>query len=285
MTNADWINTAARAAVPAIVVLSLALFRRWFPADASTREVDWEADELYDRFKPLCWPAISAMFAIMIVFAYGTWFLLCHTNQMIARIDARQAIHLLPQTAIWWFFSGFGALACSWEITLQILGIFIGRRTANQFDKWLSNSTRGWGQSAYQGTDFRRILRWIIVVIVLPIGLFTCLALPMHASIGPENIRDCGYAFKQCAVYPFADAIRVTEIVVFRNTSGKLLTRAGLVIDFKDGRRWSSAEWGDWKSTVDPALKEFILNKTGLPLAYAITENEIPPLSSGPPNP
>lgn len=279
MANADWISSAVRVAIPAIVLLSLALFRKWFPASADAQNIDWDSDELCDHFQPLKWRAIGLMIAIMVAFAFGCWFLLSRTNQMIARVDDPQAIHLLPQTAIWCFFPGFGALACSWEITLQIFGIFIGCRTANQFDRWMANSTWGWGQ--YQGMDSRRILRWMMVGIVLPVGLFTFLALPMHANVGPNNISDCGYAFRPCTVYSLTDAVRVTEISGFRDKSGKLLNRAGLILDFKDGRRWSSAEWGDWKSTVAPAFKEFVVSKTGLPLSYATTEKDIPPLPSG----
>ena len=276
MTNANWISSIARGAIPAIVILSLFMFRKLFPSKAASRKIDWDSDELYDRFKPLSWRIWTCFVAVMIIFAFGTWFVLSRVNMLLATIGAPQAIHLLPEPAIWWFFPGFGALACSWEITQQIFSSFVGREEINLYNDWANNTTRGWVRSRYQGLDSRRILRWMAICIAFPILLFVLLALPMHANIGPENIRDCGYAFKACTVYSLADATRITEISGFRDKSGELIHRAGLILDFKDGRRWSSAEWGDWKSTADPALKEFVLNKTGLTLGYSETAEEIP---------
>jgi hypothetical protein len=275
MNNLDWINSATRATIPAIVILSFALFKRFFPSKTQAKRIDWNSDELYERFKRTKWYATVGLIFVMIAFALSTWFILSHTNLFLAQIDQPGAIHLLPQTAIWWFFPGFGALACSWEITLRILGLFIGSEDIDLFSNWMDNSTRGWIKSRYSGIDSRKVLRMMAIWIAMPIGVFVLLALPMHATIGHETIRDCGYALKPCKVYPLSDAIRVTEIAGFRDKSGKLIDRAGLVLDFKDGRRWSSAEWGDWSKNVDPKLEEFVLSKTHLPLSYAMTESEI----------
>ena len=48
-------------------------------------------------------------------------------------------------------------------------------------------------------------------------------------------------------------------------------------LDFEDGRRWSSAKIGDFKPTVDPALADFLVKKTRLPLNHAETEADIQP--------
>lgn len=279
MNNADWVNSAVRGAIPAIVVLSLLLCRKWFPSKAANQKINWDSDALHSRFRPLPWKVWPCCVAVMIIFAFGTWFLLSRTNLLLAKIDTPQAIHLLPQPAMWWFFPGFGALTFSWEITLQIFSCFLGRETVNLYNDWVNNTTRGWVRSRYTGIDSRRVLRWMAVGIALPILLFVLLALPMHANVGPKNIRDCGYALKPCSVYPLADVVRITEISGFRDKSGKLIDRAGLVLDFKDGHRWSSAEWGDWENSVNPNLTNFLLNKTGLPLGYATTEKDISNLS------
>jgi hypothetical protein len=122
------------------------------------------------------------------------------------------------------------------------------------------------------------VLRWLALLIALPIGIFTVLALNMHASIGPDLIRDCGYAFRPCSVYALSDVRRITQVEGFRTKDGKLTKRAGVVLDFKDGRRWSSADWGSFRASVDPALAAFLRAKTGLPLNFAETEDDIPPL-------
>jgi len=67
----------------------------------------------------------------------------------------------------------------------------------------------------------------------------------------------------------------MTQIDGYRDRNGNLDQRAGIVVEFKDGHRWSSAEWGDFRKSVDPALIELLKAKTGLQLEYATTEADI----------
>jgi hypothetical protein len=70
-----------------------------------------------------------------------------------------------------------------------------------------------------------------------------------------KDIRDCGYAFAPCKIYRFADARRMTIIDGFRDRDSRLIRRAGIVIDFSDGQRWSRSgalsikpfEGGRWR--------------------------------------
>jgi hypothetical protein len=262
--------------VIAAVIGSMALYRKLFPATTSNSSGNkLDIQELDERFMPLRWKVIGAMIAICILFAFGTWKALSGINSFLASIDGPAAFYLLPQTAIWWFFPGFGSVALCWELTLQIWAIFGTRDQVNLFSDWTNLSARFWGTA---GMNSRKVLRWLALLIALPIGVFTALALNMHASVGPDTIRDCGYAFKPCAVYPVAGVLRMTQIEGFRTKDGKLTRRPGIVLDFKDGRRWSSADWGDFKNSVDPALSKFLTEKTNLTLETAITENDIPPL-------
>jgi hypothetical protein len=125
------------------------------------------------------------------------------------------------------------------------------------------------------GFDSRRLLRWFVLVMVLPVGVLTVLALPMHMVLRENDIRDCGYAFARCHVFRYADARQMTEIQGFRLRDGTLQKRAGIVIDFAAGRRWSSADVGDFNDTVDPRLEDLLQEKTGLPLGHAPTEADI----------
>lgn len=68
----------------------------------------------------------------------------------------------------------------------------------------------------------------------------------------------------------------MTEIEGFRDRDGKLNRRAGIVVDFADGRRWSSAGTGDFHDGVDPALVAFLRKRIRLPLEQAQTEVDIP---------
>jgi len=73
----------------------------------------------------------------------------------------------------------------------------------------------------------------------------------------------------------------MTIIDGFRTRDGELTRRAGIVIDFADGRRWSSADVGDFNKRVEPAFEELLENKTRLDYNYAQTEADIPPLTLG----
>jgi hypothetical protein len=272
----------SRGIVVAAVAASMALFRKLFPAAKSNPIIGkMGMPALDERFLPLKWKVIGAMVAVAIAFALGSWRALSGLNGILAQADGPAALHLFPQPAIWWFFPGFGALSLSWEITLQIWALFGDRDQVNLFSDWSNQSTKFWGGGGkYAGMDSRKVLRWLSLVIALPIGVFTLLAVNMHATIGFESIRDCGYAFKPCNVFPLADVRRITAIEGYRVKDGTLDPQAGLVVDFLDGRRWSSADWGDFKKTVDPALASFLTNKTGLPLESATTEKDIPALSN-----
>lgn len=274
--NPQVVGFLGKALVPFIVIVSLAYFRKRFPAMARSHQMSqkmiWELD---DRFRVLKWVVVLCMLGVGLLFLLITHAALVGLNQCFASAHGPSEIQLLPQTAIWWFFPGFGALSLSWEITLQLWALLGDRKSANIFSDWSNVTTTFWG-SGNTGMDSRRVLRLLSLLIALPIGLLTLLALPMHAALQSTAIRDCGYAFKPCKVYPLADARRITTIEGFRTRGGKIAPRAGLVIDFKDGSRWSSAKWGNFKHAVDPTLGEFFVRKTNLPLNSAITEEDIP---------
>jgi hypothetical protein len=74
------------------------------------------------------------------------------------------------------------------------------------------------------------------LVIAAPIGVFTVLALPMHTALGLQAIRVCGHAWAKCQTFDYSKAVKMTRIEGFRDRDGKLNRRAGIVVDFADGR-------------------------------------------------
>jgi hypothetical protein len=175
---------------------------------------------------------------------------------------------LWPQSAIWWFFPAFGALALAWEITLQVWSFLGNSQDAVLYSAWSAQKA---------GFDSRKVLRWLAIFVAMPIGVLTALALPMNTALQTEEIRECGFGFRPCQNYRYLDAKRMTLIAGFRGRDGKLTRRAAIVLDFRDGRRWSSA-LGDFSTSVDPVLLELVERKTGLPLNSAQTADDIPPL-------
>jgi hypothetical protein len=61
---------------------------------------------------------------------------------------------------------------------------------------------------------------------------------------------------------------------------GRFTPGAGIVLDFADGQRWSSADIGDFNKSIDPALAAYLIERTGLPLQQAETEMDIPKVNS-----
>jgi len=214
------------------------------------------------------WGVNACIVVVGAVFAIGTYSALVWLNRYIAAAEGPAEMLLWPENATWWFFPLFGALSLSWEIVLQLWMNFGNRAEATSYNYW-------WAQTA--GFDSTRLLRWFSVFITLPIGILTFFALPTHIALREDNIRDCGYGFEPCQTYRYVDARGMTEIEGFRSRNGTITKRAGIVLDFEDGRRWSSAKIGDFKPTVDPALADFLVKKTRLPLNHAETEADIQP--------
>jgi hypothetical protein len=150
-------------------------------------------------------------------------------------------MYLWPQTATWWFLPGFAAVALSWEVTLQIWSIF-DRREADLYGYWSGLGVTMRFSSGPADIDARGLLRWMGLGVVVVVGIPTVLALSMHAALRSDGIRECGYAVASCKDFEYNEASRMTIIDGFRTTDGKFTRRAGSVIDFVDGRRWSSAD-------------------------------------------
>lgn len=229
--------------------------------------------DLEKRFGNTQWIVGISMLVVGVLFAISTHAALVLLNRYFSTKDGPAEFRLWQQNAIWWFFPGFGALALSWEIVMQFWSDFGNREEAHLYNYWSIQKS---------GFDAPKLLRWMAIVVVLPIGLLTVLALPMHAELRQDDIHDCGYAFTPCHVYRYVDARRMTMIEGFRTRDGKLTRRAGIVIDFSDGRRWTSANIGDFSNTVDPAFANFLAKRTQLPLNHAQTEADIPRPNSGP---
>jgi len=271
MSSPSIVEILAKAAVPAVVLLVFALARRFMSAATLKRPAGaYSLEDLDLRFSNVQWLVGAGMVVIGAIFACVSYAALLKTNRFIASFDRPANFWIWPQSAIWWFFPGFGALTLSWELVLQVWARFGDRDEAQLYSYW-SNQKVGFNST--------KSLRWMAILIALPIGIFTVLALPMHTALRQNDIKDCGYAFAPCKVYRYADAQRMTVIEGFRQRDGTLTRRAGIVIDFSDARRWSSADNGDFKKFVDPDFAMFLATKTNLPFRYLQTEAEIPPLA------
>jgi hypothetical protein len=253
------------------VSLVFSLARRYMSAASVKPPVPLGSiGNLDSRFRNSQWIVGISMSAVGVLFAVSTHAALVWLNKYFSTNDGPAEFRLWQQSAIWWFFPGVGALAFSWEIVLQLWSDIGNRDVANLYNYWSIQKS---------GFNAPKLLRWMGILVALPIGVLTILALPMHVALRQDDIHDCGYAFASCKVYRYADARRITMIEGFRDREDKLTRRAGIVIDFNDGRRWSSADIGDFSSSVSPGFAEFLEKKTQLPLNNAQTEADIPRLN------
>jgi hypothetical protein len=264
------IQFAAKAIVPIAVGVGIALARKYLKPSVRLSEAQLFA--LDARFQRTQWVVGVSLIAVAVVFVWTTHHILVSLNRYLSASDgAETSLRLWPQTAIWWFFPGFGALALCWEITLQLWSAFGQADTVRSYRLWSDGRA---------GLDCTRILRWMALVIAAPIGVFTVLALPMHTALRRQDIRVCGYAWEECRTFKYSRAVEMTLVEGFRDRDDKLHPRAGIVLDFSDGRRWSSADMGDFRNSVDPALSAYLIERTGLPLEQAETESDIPKANS-----
>jgi hypothetical protein len=155
----------------------------------------------------------------------------------------------------------------AWETTLGIWSLLGDREEAALYAYWTM---------ATAGFEATRILRLMLILIGVPGAILTLLAIPEHTVLRSQDIRAHQYGFSTARTYRYSQARKMTIIEGFRNRDGKLIQRAGIVLDFADGRRWSSADIGDFRPSVDPTLVSYIQGKTRLEPQYEETESDIP---------
>ena len=250
------VDSLVRASIPAIVLTVFAVARRYLPAKSAKEfGTAYSIDELSARFSFTQWLVGAGMVAIGTVIAWGVHTLLVSLNQLFVSLEGPSDFVLLPQAAIWWFLPGFAAITLAWEATLGAWSVMGNKREVALYNYWTT---------AKAGFDSTRVLRIMAVAIVMPIAILTALALPEHAVLKKEEIRTRGYGFSGTQIYRYSDARRMTVIDGFRQRDGKVVKRAGIVLDFTDGRRWSSAAISNFKPNVDPELLKYLESKTGL---------------------
>jgi hypothetical protein len=114
-------------------------------------------------------------------------------------MDGPADAHLYPGQAIWCFFPVFAALSIPWPFTVWLLR---RRGRTDEADSIVTDS------SEKAGMDSHRVLKWFSIWLVVPIGFFTLLAIPMHLSIVGSEIRVTGYASLTPEVFPLTGAKR-----------------------------------------------------------------------------
>jgi hypothetical protein len=248
--------------VPAAVIIALGLLRKYLPARKTS-----PLPRLDEDFTGMQWAVSISMLLVGLAFVLLVHKALVTANHYFAEADGPAMFQFAPSNAIWWFFPGFGALCSSWEITLLLWSLFEDRNRIARYVAWSDERN---------GFDSTRALRWMALFIAMPIAVITLLAIPIHSTLCDDSIVVGHYARLNRQRLPYSEARRLVLVDGFRDRSGKFTPRAGVIVDFHDGSRWSSSANRDFKSEADPGLPEFLQRKTGLPLEQAETEADIP---------
>jgi hypothetical protein len=248
-------------------------------ADRSIGLTEDEREDLFASFRDRQ-PLINTCNGIVaIAFLFAVRYGLEALNHRLAGPSIPSQMQLFPDPVIWWFFAGFGALTLPWEITLQVWALSGHRHTVFLYRQWQKRATFD-----YKGGHFKNELglyRWFVLVVALPIGIANCLALNMRSTLGPDAIRECGYAFKPCKVLPYANIKNITYIAP--NNAIKPSANAKLVIDFKNGYSWSSFEWGNQSKDVDPAIVRYVAARVPIHVTGIEALQDAAPAANPPP--
>ena len=207
------------------------------------------------------------MLLMVVVIGWVGIKILSSLNVSFARAEGPAQIVLLPSSASWWFLPSFAALTFTWDLVLFLWSHLGNASNARQYDEWSARKT---------GFDARRVLHWMGVIVVLPVGVFTALALPMHTTLHENELRIREYASLSAHHYPYSDAKRLAVVKGYLLRDGSFERRPAVIVDFADGRRWSSADSRDTSEFVDPDLVAFLHQKTGLPVIEAHTMEKLP---------
>jgi hypothetical protein len=256
------LGALGKAAATAAVLVGLALAKKFAKPPADPLLPDQG-----DVALPSDFLVNLSMVLVCVLLALATHAALVAGNRFFATRSEQIELILYPSRAIWWFFPGFAALCLSWEILLR-LWILFAPEQANAYRRFSAERS---------GFDSTRVLRWLAVLIVLPIGLLTLLALPIHTTLTRTGIDQGHFASLTREFLPFAAAQDLTLFDGYTLRNGSFQPRAGLLIRFNDGRSWNSADVGNAKATVDPRLLGILTRDTGLPLRHVHIQPQTAP--------
>ncbi len=250
--------------VPAIIVFVLALCRRLAPP--RTRIAAYRYDESQTP-EPLPPGLIgAAMWAVGIGIALS-FFALRMANHSWASIDDPSILTQFPTSVTWGFLPGFAALSVPWPLTVWYL-----RRVG----RWEEADSIEDASDRKGGMDSFRVMKWLSVLLVGPIAVFTLLAIPIHLSIRDAEVRLGRYASLRSETFPFKEARRLTIIDGYKQKNGTVCEAADVLIDFADGRRLRGNQVGDGGTCVRRDVMQLLIRKTGLIPAHAATAEEVP---------
>jgi hypothetical protein len=248
---------------PVVFALIFAMFRRMAPP---RRRI---AGHRYDESqvpKPLPTGAIGAAMGSLGIGFGLLFFALRGANHWWASLDGPSMLTQYAAPVIWCFFPGFAALATPWPLTVWYL---------RKVGRWEEADSIEDSADSQGGMNSLRVMKWLSIGLVAPIGVFTLLAIPIHLSISNSEVRVGHYASFHSEVFPLREARRLTVVDGDRPRNGRFHPAKDVIIDFADGRRLRGNQVGDGGSSIREDVMQLLIENTGLTPEHAETAEEI----------
>ena len=188
--------------------LVLALFRRMAPSRSRTKGHRYDESPAPE---PLPTGLIGGTMWSLSIGLGSMFFFLRTANHWWASLDGHAILTQYATPVIWCFFPAFAALAIPWPVT-----VWYPRRVG----RWEDADNIEDASDSKTGMNSFKIMKWLSIGLVGPIGFFTVLALPIHLSISDSEVRIGHYASFHSEVFPLKQATRLTGVDGYRLPDG-----------------------------------------------------------------
>jgi hypothetical protein len=253
LAESDMWNSMVRATIPAIVAIVFVVCRRWFPARSVSTTVQDEKS-----FGKARWVLGPTMVGVGVLFAVVSYYALLWSNHFLALRGEKSVFLLLPSPWMWGVFPAFGAICCSWEITLRLWRRFGDPSQARKYQDWANSKS---------GFDTTRVLRIMIVFLGFPVGVATVLALPLHTAIGETEIRIGRFGTLRASNHSYSEIKRIVVTDGRELRNGSVYHEPAVILYFDDGSGWNSADSREPDDSI-ASLIAFIQGKTRIRVEY-----------------
>lgn len=260
----DWVDSIPHLIVPVAVAAAFYFFGQKFPARSST---SLSREEMAIPISGW-WTFLSNALTI----AIGLFLFLTAVNgsRLLSRAwgaGHRPSAFLLTPSNWWWYlYGGFLGLCLGWPLATMILRMVMDRKS---LEIWLAQ------QNQKAGFDCSKAMRWLAYVILVPYTAFFLPSLGCHARFSANEIGLQGYLDWNEARYAYSDVTRVALIDGWLDRSGAFNSDPRILIDFHDGKRWTTRDGFRDPEPVRKDLLDYLIGHTGVELTHVHTEQSL----------
>lgn len=236
--------------IPVAIGLVFGLARRYLPARAKRVS----AEDAIESAGLQVYVTVAILVS-MAAIAGGSFYFLKGLNYLWAQTGPKPERMLLPDYVDWMFFPIFGGICLGWELVFQIWARFINRRKAETYDAWSTEKV---------GFDSTRVLRWMALLIALPVTGIELMLVPVHDSFYADHIAIGRFGRIATENHAYSTVRYFETYQGIRGKGGRLSRQPTIVLKFDDGAEWSS--WTTREDMVpDRRMVEYLTGKIGRP--------------------